>query len=152
MKNFKNDITTDKWVNRGPKLVSFLAGVVCSFMHMHMHIGVQPYTSLGSDAHITLFLISQLLSPRILCFTSSPPPCHNVSATLSLIPPCQKDPASASASHSSGSTCRYSSESLLSFFRLKSPLSSASYQSCVPCSVIHLPHLSDSANLTCRQK
>lgn len=77
---------------------------------------------------------------------------NEVFAPLSLITPCQEDLASASASHSSRSTSRYSAESFLSCFRLKSPLSSASYQSCVPCSVIHLSHLSGSANLTCRQK
>lgn len=125
-----------------------------------MYTCMQSYTILRSDAHITLFLISQFLPPRTLCFQGqeslylSPHPRspNEVFATLSLITLCQKGLASASASHSSRSTSRYSAESFSSCFRLKSPLSSASYQSCVPCSVIHLPHLSCSANLTCRQK
>lgn len=93
-----------------------------------------------------------LSRPGTLYLSPHPRSPNEVFATLSLITPRQKGLASASASHSSRSTSRYSAESFSSCFRLKSPLSSASYQSCVPCSVIHLPHLSGSVNLTCRQK
>lgn len=117
-----------------------------------------PHIILGSDVRTTLPLINQFRSPRILCFLGLEmlyllPPYHGVSPlSLSLLHASQKGLAFVSASHLSGSTRRYSAESFLGFFRVKSALSYAPYQSCVPCSVIHLPYLSNSANLTCRQK